>query len=457
MPPTYRLCKLINQILKDVLDFKPKYGIKNSFELTKKLTTLKIPANCKLLSLDINSLFTSIPIDELLNILDNLLDNSKLSSEQKSDLKKLVQICLQQNYFKFNNKFYMQLDGLPMGSPLSPLLSEIFMDDWERKFIDGKHKFQNNIYFYARYVDDIFCIWNGTERQMHSFLSYINSLNNKITFTMEIEKEGNLNFLDLSINFNKESQKLEYNIYRKPTHTDVVINNFSFQSQKIKHAAFHSLIHRLLNIPLSIDAYKKELEIIKTIATNNGYNTGIIDNIVKKHCKKRILNSIYTQSENSSNKNWSKINYLGPVSDRIASALKRENLNITLVNKVSLRTLLVNNKQKLDILDKSGVYEIKCICDCTYIGQSGRKIGVRIKEHEKSIKDMKRNTGFSTHCIDKGHKPIFNDVRLLQTCNKGKKLNALEKFYINKALKNNNPIVNDLIDTDISPIIKAVL
>ena len=70
---------------------------------------------------------------------------------------------------------------------------------------------------------------------------------------------------------------------------------------------------------------------------------------------------------------------------------------------------------------------------------------------------MKRNTGFSTHCVDTGHKPNFNDVRLLQACNKGKKLNALEKFYINKVVKNKNPIVNDLVDTDISPIFKAVL
>ena len=68
------------------------------------------------------------PMKELLIICSNYIENShNLNKVQKSELYSAIEICSKQNYFKFNDKTYRQLDGLPMGSPLSPLLSEIFM------------------------------------------------------------------------------------------------------------------------------------------------------------------------------------------------------------------------------------------------------------------------------------------------------------------------------------------
>ena len=58
-----------------------------------------------------------------------------------------------QAHFLFNNKFYNQIDGVPMGSPLAPVLADIFMDFYESKWINEYNL--TNLNFILRYIDDI--------------------------------------------------------------------------------------------------------------------------------------------------------------------------------------------------------------------------------------------------------------------------------------------------------------
>ena len=106
------------------------------------------------------------------------------------------------------------------------------------------------------------------DRQLTLLLDFLNSFYPAIKFTQQIEVHQQLNFLDLTICGTTDS--LEYKIYRKPTSTDTVIPFDSYQSYKVKMAAFHSLTHRILHIPLSKTNYNSELVKIHSIATNNG-------------------------------------------------------------------------------------------------------------------------------------------------------------------------------------------
>ena len=66
------------------------------------------------------------------------------------------------------------------------------------------------------------------------------------------------------------------------------------------------------------------------------------------------------------------------------------------VNKRNLFSLLVNNKEKSNTLEKNGVYEIHCAeCDAICIGQCGRALKHRISEHKKAILTNTSNTGLS--------------------------------------------------------------
>ena len=108
-----------------------------------------------------------------------------------------------------------------MGSPLSGLLADVYLNFYENSHLLSHNKYKNDIIFYARYVDDTFLIFNCTVRQIENLKHYMNSISKNIQFTLETEVDNKLNFLDLSVI--KHINKLKFNIYRKPTVTDVTI------------------------------------------------------------------------------------------------------------------------------------------------------------------------------------------------------------------------------------------
>ena len=87
------------------------------------------------------------------------------------------------------------------------------------------------------------------------------------------------------------------------------------------------------------------------------------------------------------------------------------------VNKRNLLSLLVNNKEKSNTLEKNGVYEIHCAkWDAIYIGQCGRALKHRISEHKKAILTNTSNTGFADHCLQHNNFIDTKNITLIQMC-----------------------------------------
>jgi len=121
-----------------------------------------------------------------------------------------------------------------MGAPISPILSEIYLQFLENKKIFDNLK-EEKIVGYFRYVDDILIIYNGNITDVEQVLSSFNDVTASLTFTLEQEKENKLNFLDLSII--KATDKISFGIYRKPTTSDIIIPNDSCHPTEQKLAA----------------------------------------------------------------------------------------------------------------------------------------------------------------------------------------------------------------------------
>ena len=111
------------------------------------------------------------------------------------DFHKFLEISVKNSYFIFNSELYEQIDGVAMGSPLGPILANIFMCHLEEKIFNN-----NNLAykpkFYRRFVDDTFAVFENTN-QAELFLTFINNLHKNIKFTVEIEKDNCLPFLDI--------------------------------------------------------------------------------------------------------------------------------------------------------------------------------------------------------------------------------------------------------------------
>ena len=80
-------------------------------------------------NLDVDSLFTNIPLEETIDICTNTLfeNTEKLEGFSKKEFKELLSLAAKESYFIFNGQIYKQVDGVPMGSPLGPTLANAFL------------------------------------------------------------------------------------------------------------------------------------------------------------------------------------------------------------------------------------------------------------------------------------------------------------------------------------------
>ncbi|XP_044757815.1 uncharacterized protein LOC123315969 [Coccinella septempunctata] len=383
----YRLSKYLNKLLVSTINFKSEFSVDNSLDLIRRIKDLQIPENTMLASFDVSNLFTSVPVPQTLKIFKNRLIDSPLSDDLTECAYQLTELCLQQNFFNFEGEIFSQQKGLSMGNCLSPLFAELFMSYFEKMLIFiVNNPFKDKILFWFRYVDDILIAWIGSEEELREFHNWLNGLHLNINFTLELESDREINFLDLTIR--RQQNKLTFSIYRKPTQTSTKISKTSCHYMGHKMAVFNSNINRLLNIPLSQEAYIEKVNTLKYLAVENGYSPDIIDRLIDKARRRRTTeepNSRTPGTDDNSNRKFWCIPFYGGISYKIANVVKQvEDTRVAFKSQNTLHQSLIRNKSPIDMLDKPGVYRLECGepgCNVVYVGRSGRSIRTRTKVH----------------------------------------------------------------------------
>ena len=132
----------------------------------------------------------------------------------------LLNLCLTSTYFQYNSKHYKQLHGTAMGLPVSVVVAEIVMQHVEERALATCRQ---TILLWLRYVDDTFTAVHKDE--IDDFHDHLNEQNANIQFTKEIEENGKLPFLDCLVS--RDNNELRTTVYRKPTHTDRLLDESS--------------------------------------------------------------------------------------------------------------------------------------------------------------------------------------------------------------------------------------
>ena len=107
-----------------------------------------------------------------------------------------------------------------MGSSLSPAVANLFMVYFEKKAIETANLKPK---LWIRYVDDVFVVWSFGKEKLLNFLDHLNSIHPRIEFTLELEQNNQLPFLDVLV-IKTQDGRLEHTVYRKPTHTNRYLN-----------------------------------------------------------------------------------------------------------------------------------------------------------------------------------------------------------------------------------------
>ena len=198
-----------------------------------------------MVSFDVESLFTNIPLEECIDLAVNYISEGNPDMKlNKSELRSLFTTVTAQTHFIFNGSFYDQINGVAMGSPLAPVLANLFMGHHEKLWLENFHG--STILFYRQYVDDTFCLFNP-DRDATVFLDYINSRHHNIKFTMEKQINYKLPFLDVLVDNHEPNSSLT-RIYHKKTFTGLLTNYFSFTSYSYKVGLIKTLVDRAYKI-----------------------------------------------------------------------------------------------------------------------------------------------------------------------------------------------------------------
>ena len=133
---SYGVAKELAKILKPLVGKSPHH-INSTQDFVEQAKHFKLePGEC-LSSYDVSALFTSVPIDPALNIIKDLLDKDTTLKERTvmevGDIILLLEFCLKNTYFSFQGQFYEQVEGAAMGSPVSPIVANLYVEYLEQK------------------------------------------------------------------------------------------------------------------------------------------------------------------------------------------------------------------------------------------------------------------------------------------------------------------------------------
>nr|VZI45357.1 unnamed protein product [Spirometra erinaceieuropaei] len=171
-----------------------------------------------MVSLDVTSLFTSIPQDLTIETIELLLQSKYDETENRlgcAQVLQLLKFCLR-TYLTFDGTIYERVKGTPMGSPTSGFIAEAVLKRLE-SLVFQHHKPK----FWARFVDDTFVVIDRDK--LLTFKEHLNAVFPDIQFTMEEEENNQLAFLDVLV-CRKDCGGLKTKVFRKATNKMQALN-----------------------------------------------------------------------------------------------------------------------------------------------------------------------------------------------------------------------------------------
>ena len=179
------LSKFTDSFLHPLVQTTPTY-LKDTKDILNLITEINnLYTVDVLLTLDVEALYTSIPQQTTLEVIQMAMHNSNWSSRTPIHfIMDCATLALTENFFKFENQLYLQIKGTSMGSTFAPSLACLYMCNFEEQFIlHESNPFKNEIRLWKRFIDDILVIWHGEVNKAEEFHAWLNMLDPFLHFT----------------------------------------------------------------------------------------------------------------------------------------------------------------------------------------------------------------------------------------------------------------------------------
>ena len=284
----------------------------------------------------------------------------------KSIMAQLLRVCTTETPFRHvTGKFFLQVDGVSMGSPLGPLFANFYMGEIETKILNELDEEEKPL-LYCRYVDDVFVM-------VKSYASLIN-LKSKfesesvLSFTFEFEKQRHIPFLD--VNVRRRNSSLETSVFVKQTNAGDCINFQGLAPEKYKVGVMKTMLHRAYKISSSWPIFHSEVRRLRQLFTNNNFPASLVDKEIQQFLSRKFEPNInmdqpnnevffYYRNQMSSQYKQEERNIRKIVNNHISSPSSNIRLHVYYKNK-KLSQLMIRNNIHPNTTNSHVVYKYTC-------------------------------------------------------------------------------------------------
>jgi len=400
-------------------------SVRNSYEFVDFLNENSCRHNDVMISCDVTSLFTKVPVDLALNVVRELLTKDSSLNERSllscDEIVQLLEFCLKSTSFVFRGEIYAQNFGCSMGSPISTIVANLVMEHIER-VIFSQSSF--DVLFWKRFVDDTWIVINKDD--VRNFFAHINNIEPSIKFTMEMENDlQTISFLDVSIR-RENDRTFSSQVHRKPTHTDRYLDFHSHHPMTHKRSVARALYHRATRICSRPHDTQEEVKWLEHVLRINNFPPFVLSQVKTKSTLMRQFPE----------KQASKLilPYIRGCSERIARILKQ--FDIFTVYKPVKKLSSVFRLPKDPISEElvSGVvYKIPCNdCEQVYIGQTGNSLATRVKQHKAAcVHFQPQKSALAEHSLTASHQINWSGACVLSRETRWRQRLFLEAVHTN--------------------------
>ena len=275
--PSERISQFVDHFIQPLVPLLPSY-LRDSSHLLNLLRNIKIPDNSILATLDVTSLYTNIPNKEGIHAVSKYLfrHRNAFDNPTNASICNLLHLVLTTNNFEFDNKEFLQVGGTAMGTKLAPSFANLFMGDFEDKFV---YTYPKQPFIWKRFIDDIFLIWTYSEQELNDFIAHLNTSHDTIKFTAEISTIS-IDFLDITVKNTKGS--LSTTLFCKPTD---IYNYLLYSSEHPRHILNgipYSQFLRIRRICSDISDFKRNAFMLSTHFIRRGYPKRLVLQAIDK-------------------------------------------------------------------------------------------------------------------------------------------------------------------------------
>jgi len=292
------------------------------------------------------SLFTNVPLDETIHILadkafsDDWFNKTHELNLSRDQLIELLNAATKNQLFQYNGNLYEQTDGVTMGSPLGPLLANVFMCSIEDK-LNQDCKLPS---YYRRYVDDTFTITPDIA-SAEIFLDTLNHCHPSAKFTMEVEWNASLPFIGVQLL--NLAPRIKTKVHVKPTNTGLLLQYQSHIDIRYKHSLITTTLDCAYRISSNWSYFSQECDQLEMVFLKLKYPKHLFNLAVKRFVDSKVADQQHIPPTDTTTP---PIQIIIPFKDQVsANVVKKRLTDLSSKIKTTIQPVFVSRKLSQDL------------------------------------------------------------------------------------------------------------